>query len=121
MTAASHDEHEDSTPAPFAELSRLDKRIPEPARLAIATALAACREADFTFLQQLTGLSTGNLGSHLAKLEEAGIVAVEKSFAGKQPRTSARLTAVGREAVERHWQRLNELQREAAAWRPDGE
>ena len=56
-------------PAPFEHIAELDRLIHEPARLAILTALRACRTADFLFLQRLTGLSNGNLSSHLAKLE----------------------------------------------------
>jgi DNA-binding MarR family transcriptional regulator len=46
-----------------------------------------------------TGLSQGNLSSHLAKLESAGYVAVEKTFVGKMPRTVLQLTESGREAL----------------------
>ncbi|QBI18429.1 ArsR family transcriptional regulator [Egibacter rhizosphaerae] len=112
---------DDRQDPPFAELTRLDKLIHEPARLAIATALSACREADFTFLQRLTGLSTGNLGSHLARLEDAGIVEIEKAFVGRQPRTTVRLTPEGLEAVGRHWQRLDDLRLQAEAWHPEQE
>ena len=67
-------------PAPFEEMSTLDRVVHEPARLAILTALAACRSADFLFLQSLTGLTKGNLSGHLAKLERAGLVGVEPTF-----------------------------------------
>jgi len=60
-------------PEPFQELAGLDRLVHEPARLAILTSLGACSSADFLFLQRLTGLSKGNLSSHLAKLEEAGL------------------------------------------------
>jgi DNA-binding transcriptional ArsR family regulator len=102
--------------APFEELTRLDRIVHEPARLAIVTALAACAEADFVFLQRLTGLSKGNLGSHLGKLEIAGLVTITKTFEGKQPRTTARLTDAGVAAVERHWDQLERLRRETRDW-----
>ena len=103
--------------APFEELSRLDRLIHEPARLAIATALASCAEADFVFLQRLTGLSKGNLGSHLRKLEDAGLVTITKRFEGKHPRTTAQLTDAGMEAIEQHWGQLERLRHEVRNWR----
>ena len=59
---------------PFKSLAELDRMIHDPSRLAILTALSSCRSADFLYLQRLTGLSKGNLSSHLAKLEDAGLV-----------------------------------------------
>ena len=47
------------------------------------TALMACNSADFLFLQRLTGLSKGNLSSHLAKLEMAGLLEMEKTLSGQ--------------------------------------
>src|SRR4051812_44679567 len=99
--------------APFERLAELDRIIHEPARLAILTALAACKSADFLFLQGLTGLSKGNLSSHLSKLEDAGLVAVEKEFVRKIPNTRLSLTKAGRTAVEQHWDRLDQLRRES--------
>ena len=98
---------------PFEELAGLDKIIHEPARLSIMTALSACSNADFTFLQQLTGLTKGNLSSHLSKLEEAGLVTIEKRFVGKTPNTLVSLTDDGRAAIERHWQLLENLRKGA--------
>jgi len=96
---------------PFEELANLDKLIHEPGRLAIMTALSACSSADFTFLLQLTGLSKGNLSSHLSKLEEGGLVQIEKRFVGKTPNTLVSLTEQGQEAITRHWQLLDKLRR----------
>ncbi len=98
---------------PFEQLAALDKLVHEPARLAIMTALASCLNADFTFLQQLTGLTKGNLSSHLAKLEEAGLVLIEKRFVGKTPNTQIRLTEQGRQTIERHWELLDKLRQGA--------
>jgi DNA-binding HxlR family transcriptional regulator len=107
--------------APFEELSRLDRLIHEPARLAITTALSACGTADFTFLQRTTGLTRGNLGAHLSKLEDAAIVEVTKTFAGKTPRTMVALTPRGRTAIDAHWRRLRELGSAAEQWRAEAE
>ena len=100
------------------ELATLDRLVHEPARLAILTALSACSSADFLFLQRLTGLTKGNLSSHLSKLEEAGLVQIDKQFVGKTPNTLLRLTDTGRAAIERHWRQLEELRINAQAWRP---
>jgi DNA-binding transcriptional ArsR family regulator len=106
--------------APFEELAALDRLIHEPARLALLTALTSCESADFLYLQRLTGLSKGNLSSHLAKLEEAGLVTVEKQFKGKTPLTRIAVTKPGREAVERHWRQLEQLRSKARRWVPQG-
>ena len=103
---------------PFEELSNLDRLVHEPARLAILTALASCEAAEFLFLQSLTGLTKGNLNTHLTKLEQGGLVTIEKAFRGKVPKKSVRITAAGRDAIDGHWTRLRALRRAADAWRP---
>ena len=102
--------------APFEAIADLDRLVHEPARLAVLTALSMCRAADFLYLQRLTGLSKGNLSSHLAKLEDASLVSIEKEFVGKLPNTRVALTRAGRVAIERHWKRLDELRRDASNW-----
>lgn len=82
------------------KLSEIDTNIHQPARLMIMAILSAAEEADFLYLLQRTGLTKGNLSSHLARLEKVGYVQVEKSFVGKITRTVCRLTAEGREALE---------------------
>lgn len=103
--------------APFEVLSALDRLVHEPARLAILTALSACRYADFLFLQSLTGLGKGNLSSHLEKLEEAGLVRIEKGFHGKVPLTRVHLTPEGRQAIDAHWRRLEGFRKALRGWR----
>ncbi|MFC4587597.1 winged helix-turn-helix domain-containing protein [Sphaerisporangium corydalis] len=87
----------------------LDRLIHEPGRLAIMTVLSSVAAADFVFLQRATRLTKGNLSSHLAKLEEAGLVEIEKKFVGKRPNTNVGLTPAGRERVARHWDQLERL------------
>ena len=106
---------------PFRELAELDRLIHEPARLAVLSALSACERADFLFLLRLTGLTKGNLSRHLAKLEEAGVVRVDKDFVGKRPRTRIGLTPAGRARVDAHWRELDRLRRDADDWRPPRE
>lgn len=105
--------------APFEEIAALDKRIHEPARLAIVTALDACEAADFTYLQRLTGLSKGNLSAHLGKLEAAGLVSVDKRFVGRTPRTTIRLTQAGIDAVAAYWSQLQALRAATQRWQDD--
>lgn len=58
--------------------------------------------ADFLYLQRETGLTKGNLSSHLGRLETAGYIKIEKSFKGRYPHTVCRLTQAGRTAFEAH-------------------
>lgn len=91
---------------PVEQIATLNRLIHEPARLAILTALSACRSADFPFLARVTGLTAGNLSSHLAKLEEGGLLSTAKGYRGRVPVTTASLTDVGRAAVDTHWEQL---------------
>jgi DNA-binding transcriptional ArsR family regulator len=102
----------------FEALTNVDRVVHEPARLAILTALQGCAEADFLFLQQLTGLTKGNLSSHLMRLEAAGLVEVIKEFVRKTPRTRVRLSHEGRRTIDRYWKELDRLRGEARRWKP---
>ncbi len=90
-------------------LSELDRLLHEPARLMIATILFSAVEADFLYLLNATGLTRGNLSTHLARLEEAGYVEIEKTYKGKLPRTICRLTDAGRTAFDDYRRRLREV------------
>lgn len=76
-----------------------DRLIHEPARLTILTNLYLVEKADATWLLQQTGLTWGNLSSHLTKLEDAGYVKVSKSFKGRKPQTTLALTSDGSAAL----------------------
>ena len=80
----------------------VNRLIHEPSRLAIMTIIRRSG-ADYLFLRRLTGLSKGNLSNHLAKLEEAGLVIVDKHFEGKKPVTTVSLTEEGKETIETYW------------------
>lgn len=84
------------------EQAALDRLIHEPARLVLMSNLAVVDEADFVFLSRQTGLTAGNISSHMARLEEAGYVAVAKTFVGKRPRTIYRMTRAGKKAFDRY-------------------
>ncbi|HTH37711.1 MAG TPA: transcriptional regulator [Pyrinomonadaceae bacterium] len=103
----------------FKEITELDKLLHEPSRLAILTALAGCKSADFLFLQRLTGMSKGNLSGHLSKLEDAGLIEIQKGFIGKIPNTNINLTKAGLTAINEHWKTLEELRNGAKAWKPN--
>jgi DNA-binding MarR family transcriptional regulator len=83
--------------------------IHEPARLIIMTMLNVVESADFLFLQRETGLTKGNLSAHLTKLEEAGYVAIEKTYKGKIPLTVCRLTEKGRKAYRQYRRQWHDL------------
>lgn len=84
------------------QLAGIDRVIHEPARLMIVALLAAVEEADFQYLHQTTGLTKGNLSVHLSKLENAGYVAITKTFRGKYPLTICRLTERGGAVLEEY-------------------
>ena len=90
-------------------LAQLDKLIHEPARLSIMVTLYVIESADYTFIMNQTGLTWGNLSSHLSKLEAAGYVAVEKTFVGKKPHTLAALTDEGRAAFQTYRQQIEQV------------
>ena len=80
----------------------LDRVVHEPARLLVLTLLYGARSADFLYLLRETGMTRGNLSSHMTKLETAGYVAVDKKFVDRIPRTLYHLTAAGRAAFDEY-------------------
>ena len=85
----------DGDTKPFVNIDRL---VHEPARLTILAHLYVVESADFLFLMSQTGLTWGNLSSHLSKLEAAGYIEIEKKFKGKKPNTMLKITDKGRSA-----------------------
>ena len=90
-------------------MTDLDRLIHEPARLLIVALLAGVKEADFLWVQRESGLTKGNLSSHLSKLEEAGYVEIEKTYKGKVPLTLLRLAKQGRMAFDAYRRNMNGL------------
>jgi DNA-binding MarR family transcriptional regulator len=86
----------------------MDPLIHAPARFMIVMQLFVVEAADATFLVNRTGLTWGNLSSHISKLEEAGYVSVEKTFRGKKPCTMIRLTEKGRAALQNYRIKMRE-------------
>lgn len=81
----------------LSEIISLDRIIHEPARIAILSLLSVVEKSDFIFLKNSTGLTQGNLSSHLAKLENAGYVEIEKTFKGKRPLTLVQISDSGKQ------------------------
>ena len=90
----------------------LDPLIHVSARLKIVATLAALPDGDtlsFTRLQDMIGLTPGNLIVHLRKLEEAGYLNSEKTKNGTAPKTTVALTSRGRDALDTYTKALREL------------
>lgn len=93
-------------------LDALDPLIHAPARLRIVATLAALPAGDelsFTRLQDMIGLTPGNLITHLRKLEDAGYVTTEKTGNGPASRTSVALTTQGRAALVTYTEALRDV------------
>jgi DNA-binding transcriptional ArsR family regulator len=88
------------------KLAEVDRLIHGPARLMIVTILSAVESADFLYLQRETGLTKGNLSSHLSKLEEAGYIEIQKTYRGKIPLTICSLSDTGRQAFQEYREQL---------------
>lgn len=86
-------------------MASLNETIHQPVRLRIMASLVALKpdeEVDFTYLRGLLQVTDGNLGAHLRKLEEAGYIAVNKTFVERKPRTFVAATAAGRRVFQEH-------------------
>jgi DNA-binding transcriptional ArsR family regulator len=90
-------------------ITSLDRVIHEPGRLMILALLRAVEECDFLYLLHETELNKGTLSSHLARLEEAGYVKIDKKFFGKVPRTLLRLTPAGRDAFDGYRKQMRKI------------
>lgn len=90
-------------------LAEIDKLIHEPARLMILATLHVVESADFLFVERQTGLTRGNLSSHMSKLEGAGYIEISKEFVDKIPRTLLRITDQGRAALLDYTNNMKQL------------
>ena len=87
----------------------IDQVIHASARLMVLVHLYVVESVDYVFLKNQTGLSWGNLATHVNKLEEAGYVAIEKGYKGKKPHTMIRLTKRGRAAFKDYKQNMQQV------------
>lgn len=90
-------------------LPELNKVIHSQVRLAIMSILSTAKSADFNYLKASTGATDGNLSTHLSKLEETGFITIEKSFRGKKPLTTIKITDSGREAFLDYLEQLEQI------------
>ena len=90
-------------------LANIDQIIHAPARLMVMTYLYVVERADYVFLLRMTGLTWGNLATHLSKLEEAGYVQIEKSFKGKKPHSTVKLTEQGKNAFKDYKKNMQQV------------
>lgn len=99
-------------------LSDFDPLLLSKVRLGIVSVLMGRKDATFSDLKQLLGLTQGNLGIHLQKLEEAGYVEVEKSFVNRKPMTRCQLSPAGRAAFLSHVKQLQRIAQDDGSDRP---
>jgi DNA-binding MarR family transcriptional regulator len=91
------------------DIEAIDEVIHGRVRLGIMAYLASAGQADFGEIRQRLQTTDGNLSVHVRKLEEAGYVAVEKSFVGRKPLTRIAITAQGRTAFEAWLETISKL------------
>ena len=90
-------------------MKELDPLLHSQLRLAIVSILMNLEEADFVYLKAKTEATSGNLSVQIDKLSTAGYISVEKTFAGKMPRTVCRITDKGRQAFAKYVATLKQL------------
>ncbi len=104
MSSSKNADSEDHQP-----IAEIDRLIHEPARLMIMVYLYVVESADFLFLMHQTGLTHGNLSSHMSKLEAAGYIEVVKEFVDRKPHTMLQLTDKGRAAFQKYRQSMMQV------------
>jgi DNA-binding MarR family transcriptional regulator len=93
-------------------MAKLNEIIHQTVRLRIMASLVTLGptdEVDFTYLRDLLEVTDGNLGAHLRKLEEAGYIAVNKTFIERKPRTFISATSEGRRVFQEHVEALEAI------------
>ena len=93
----------------LADLGRIDEVIHGRIRLGIMVYLADVDAADFTELKTVLEATQGNLSVHLRKLDEAGYVAIDKSFVNNKPLTRVSITPTGRNAFSAYLEAIGAL------------
>jgi DNA-binding MarR family transcriptional regulator len=98
-----------TTPVNLQPLVDIDQTIHASARLMILSYLYVVDSVDYVFLVRMTGLTWGNLATHLTKLEQAGYVEITKTFRGKKPHSVVHLTAAGRQAFREYKRNMQQV------------
>src|SRR5947199_7833404 len=94
---------------PPIDFNGLDTAVHGPVRLGVLTALQVDGPLDFTTLKKRLAVTDGALGLHLRKLQEAGYVECEKAFVGERPKSTYRMTPVGRKALSNYLDAMQSL------------
>jgi DNA-binding MarR family transcriptional regulator len=92
-------------------IAMLDKVVHEPVRLSILACLYVVDEADFVFLQSQTGITGGNLSSHIRRLNAEGYVSIRKEFEESRPKTTLSLSKRGHNAFKAYVSVLDRMLR----------
>ena len=90
-------------------ISKLNKAFESRVKLGIMSVLVVNDQVDFNTLKDLLQTSDGNLASHLRVLENNGMIEVNKEFVGRKPKTTYKVTTLGRKLIEQHINALEEL------------
>jgi len=90
-------------------LEAINKLIHEPSRLIIVSLLYVLDSADFLFIMNQTGMTQGNLSSHMSKLERAAYIEVKKDFVNKRPHTMLKLSRKGKIEFENYCNIMREF------------
>ena len=90
-------------------MNEINQLIHSPARLRILIMLYVVENLDYVFLKNQTGLSWGNLATHLGKLEDAGYVSIQKGYQGKKPQSLIQLTSSGRAAFREYKETIQQM------------
>ncbi len=91
------------------DFNGLDTTVHGPVRLGILTVLQVDGPLDFTTLKKRLDVSDGMIGPHLLKLEETAYITSTKAFVGRRPRTTYRITSLGRKALARYLDQMQAL------------
>ena len=89
-------------------LKPLDPLLHSELRLAVISILIGVEAADFVYLKERTGATSGNLSVQIDKLSKAGYIEVEKGFVGRKPRTLCNITEIGRAAFKEYVEALKD-------------
>lgn len=87
----------------------IDPIIHERVRLSIVSALAVAPQMSFNELKSTLGLSDGNLSAHATSLQKAGYIEIAKTFKGRRPHTTMRLTPIGQQAFRGYVETLRKI------------
>jgi len=87
----------------------IDHVIHAPARLMIVSHLYVVDSMDCVFLMRITGMTWGNLSTHLTKLENVGYIVIKKGYKGKKPHTTIKLSKLGRKAFKNYRRNMMQI------------